>query len=324
MNYFTRLAQTAKAHWFGWEFSTWLARLQGELDNLRAAMDWAVRNRDGHAGEQLIDGIFNLWTTKGYVAEGLRWINAILPDDGATSDLMQALKRYWVGQLAKTNGDFNLARGLLSEAAERAAQLGDDRLALQVNLALGPMLADRGLGAKMLSECIRLARLVGARHEEAVAMLALGRLMRITGDHCAAAVWLTDSLSLFRELENPASASYSLCQLGLAAFVRGDLQQARTAFEESIALARQTGCTVEVAESLVHLATVAVDEGDDRRAADAVRESIAKFFEMGNVHRVAQCRWSPAQSPMCAGSSSVPHACWVQPTPSGTISRRNS
>lgn len=62
----------------------WLARLEANLDNLRAALSWCrAEGRDLDAALRLAGGLTFLWVTRGAIAEGWAQLEAVLADTAA-------------------------------------------------------------------------------------------------------------------------------------------------------------------------------------------------------------------------------------------------
>ena len=73
------LAEEAERHLDGLEQAAWLDRLERELDNLRAALEWAITSRNAEAGLRVASiTIGSLWTWRSHVPEGQRWLQRLL------------------------------------------------------------------------------------------------------------------------------------------------------------------------------------------------------------------------------------------------------
>jgi non-specific serine/threonine protein kinase len=71
LEYFLRLAEEAEPRLHGREQHEWLARLEAEHDNLRAALEWS-RAEGPHAESalRLAGALSWFWTMRGYLDEG--------------------------------------------------------------------------------------------------------------------------------------------------------------------------------------------------------------------------------------------------------------
>jgi predicted ATPase/class 3 adenylate cyclase len=99
-DYFLDAARKADASFGAVPLSEWLARLEPEVENFRATMDWALgRGQQVALGGSVASALVMFWWHGGAEAEGLRWINAALDkiDEREQADvaahLRQALAR---------------------------------------------------------------------------------------------------------------------------------------------------------------------------------------------------------------------------------------
>src|SRR5207249_1653237 len=73
------VAQEANADLRGPRQREWLDRLEGEHDNLRAALSWCLSEPGGAAaGVRLAGALAWFWRLHGHMSEGRRWLDAAL------------------------------------------------------------------------------------------------------------------------------------------------------------------------------------------------------------------------------------------------------
>jgi predicted ATPase len=116
-----------------------------------------------------------------------------------------------------------------------------------------------------------------------------GWLANIQGDLTQAQALFEASLTLGRQLEDPASVGLALHGVGVIAQTESDYAQAHTHFDESLRLFRELGDTEEIAWSVFHLGALAWYQGDAARATTWLEESLAYFGALGDI-------WSSAWS----------------------------
>jgi predicted ATPase len=106
---------------------TWLARIQEDFDNVRAAFRWSVARKDAQAGLRLFVSIWRFMEIRGFFTEGRQRAQEVLAMAGVEDYpalLREALSG--AGWLAYRQGDFTIAEQLTRRALALAEQLRDD------------------------------------------------------------------------------------------------------------------------------------------------------------------------------------------------------
>src|SRR5581483_7582102 len=127
--YYLALAEEAEPYLRGAQQATWLARLEDEHDNLRAALQWALQQGDAATGLRLGGALWRFWYLHGHAGEGWRWLTQLLalPGDDAGDDLARARAQALsgAGTFAELRGDHAGAQALLEESLAIRERLGD-------------------------------------------------------------------------------------------------------------------------------------------------------------------------------------------------------
>ena len=117
-DYFVALAQAGGAAISAGQPSEWLARLEDEQANLRAALSW-LRDREEYGlGLRLATALGGFWHVRSANAEGRMWLERFLApssaDDASRADHIAALR--WAGELAGLEGDLTAAQTHLEKS----------------------------------------------------------------------------------------------------------------------------------------------------------------------------------------------------------------
>ncbi|WP_433515971.1 AfsR/SARP family transcriptional regulator [Nonomuraea sp. CA-143628] len=287
------LAERAEPGLRGPEQRRWLALLDADAANLRAAIDTSLRRGATDVAVRLVNALAWYWVLRGRLGEGQRTLEAVL----AVADDAQA--RAWLAGLRMLSGqgrapgveqlpaaivdpvrraragwflaftlygyDDPLVTDALLDGALESFLTLDDRwgtaaaLSLRARRALlrGDLAALRQDGERGLE----LFREVGDRWGELRAAENLGTLAEITGDYARAADLRRDGLRGAEELGLQSEVSGALSRLGRVALLTGDLDGARELHERArrLAVARSDVPLEEFAE--VGLALVARRQG---------------------------------------------------------------
>jgi non-specific serine/threonine protein kinase len=149
LDFFLPLTEQAGPELQGPEAAAWLDRLEGEHDNLRAALGWSGAHGQVEAGLRLGGALSQFWHVRGYAGEGREHLARLLALPGAgarTSARANALIA--AGMLARCQGDWTAARALLEESLTIFRELGDKRGIAGSLRSLGWAAHDQGdLGA---------------------------------------------------------------------------------------------------------------------------------------------------------------------------------
>ena len=310
------LAETLGPETYRPQQAVGLERLVTELDNVRAALAWALKDPYTFVhGFRASAAVYRVWLVCGYLAEGLDWLlqfseKAQQPDLSAR----RANALFTAGTLAMFQGDYAGARTLVEEslALARATrndfQIGES-LSVQALLTLNQ--GDTAQAWAIIQEGIALCRrrfegprdeparaggneLARAMYGEGWQRLALGHVLliagvvaRLRGNHERAADFYEESLTLFRQHGDIWFAAQSLSNLGLVFHEQQNAARARTMLEEALNLRRALGDRTGVARSLNDLGDLAFAEGDLDAANASFAEELAIVRDLGDRSGIA-------------------------------------
>ncbi len=292
LNYFLQFAEEAEPHLFRAEQLEWLARLETEHDNLRAALEWALNSEEQNppeAGLRLANALGWFWKIRGYEQEGREWFGRAL----ATPDPARTVAR------ARALG----YAGVLQDDRKQELKLCNESLALSRELGYKPGMAfalvrkgalaynsgDYSTTKPSYEESLNLYRELGDKWGIAWALYALGQYAHLKEyDFPAARQYCEESLKLSREIGDRRRITWTLSNLGHMAAHQGDLPTARAFFEECLSLSRELGDKSSVALWLIQLGYfVATGQGDYEWAVKLLEESLSIGQALGDRWRIA-------------------------------------
>ena len=221
------LAEEAEPHLRGAEQEPWLARLEREHDNLRAAVTWKERWGNAESALRLGAALWRFWMVRGYWSEGrlrLETALAITPHDDVDSR----------------------ARGR----------------ALHGLGVISLFQSDYGAAQDALSRSLTISRVVGDRQGEGGNLLNLENIAYSQGDYNAARTDYEQALTVFQALGDRRGETRCFNNLGSVAYSQGDYQAARRDYEQALAICRALGDLEGEALDLNNLGNVACSQGD--------------------------------------------------------------
>jgi len=136
-------------------------------------------------------------------------------------------------------------------------------------------------------EAMRLSSCDASPPIRAKALAGAGFLAWRQGDYDASTELCTESLVLFRALDDLSGMGQQLYVLGVTAEGRGDYDRAKALLAESLALCRQVGDTRRAAISLNSMGEVARCQGDYAAARASYEESLALRRTVGDKRGIA-------------------------------------
>jgi predicted ATPase/DNA-binding winged helix-turn-helix (wHTH) protein len=285
--YFRNLFENAFTDWFRMPDAAWRNIYLAELDNVRTALDWALRG-DGDAplGAALAGSTALMWQMLGFFGEGRQWIElALSRAEALASPREEARLRFAQGIL------FNTSSPLQSVASfERAISVFrelDDPLAVGHALVLtAAQLTQMGRleeSSRALAEALPLVERTGLPKLRGSYFCASGQRKTLAGDIVGGRTDIEKALSLC--IESGAEYAAPATLLGDLTWLLGDLDAAAAAFGEVVAMMRRsTLCrTAALGWALANLASVRTERGELDEALAAAREGLPLLAEVGGL-----------------------------------------
>ena len=273
----------------GMEQAHWVALLEREHDNLRAALSRALEGERVEPGMRLAVALAYFWQIRGhrFRSEGRRWLETLLAARPDAVDALQAQSLNWAATFAAEQFDFERAELLHARGLTVCTLLGDRKGMALARLGTGANARRRANYAAAtieLERSLALARDLSDQSIEAYTLRQLGVLAQEVGDFAAAERANLRALELFRGLGEWHQVGHVLDQLGEALRALGQHSRAQRAHEDGLQQLQNAGCDEGVNSSLSHLARLALARGDLQRAFALSLESLNREQAIG-MHR---------------------------------------
>ena len=269
-DYFLRLAEEAESHLRpGAHQTSWLERLDPELENLRLAIDSLRQAGRGTDELGLVGALARFWYLRGHLREGSRRAEeALAACDDQSPERVKAL--YTAMLCTHRLGNYERSDAFAQERLELARRLGDAEgvaLSLLAVALLAHSLGEYERALADASEAAELARAGGYTWILAMANANLGGTAMEKGDYVQARALLEESLALFRQLGSERDTVGGLARLGILASREGRNDEAETLLRESLERAQALVDKEMAIWCFEELAALAVVRGDAQRAA---------------------------------------------------------
>jgi predicted ATPase/DNA-binding SARP family transcriptional activator len=268
--HYLRMAEEAGPVLLTAEGGPWLARLDREHDNLRAALA-AARDLGLHDLHLLVCGeLWRFWYLRAYFAEGRRWLESALEDGEARPPTLRAAALKSLGILANEHGDAAEALRRADEALGLYRELGDERGVLSSLTVLGNAAMKAGeidRARTSFEESGAIARNLDRPEDVAVSLSNLASIALKAEDFEGAEELLGESLAIMREAGREDAVAVALLNLGYARVRRGRPGEAVPVVEEGIAICSRLGFRATLLSLLVVLAAAAAELDAPQAAA---------------------------------------------------------
>jgi non-specific serine/threonine protein kinase len=251
-DFFLQLAERAEPELGSAEQPAWLAYLEHEHDNFRAALQWSLDEGQLEVSLRLAASLWWFWYLHGHYREGRAWLDKVLAEgnDQRTTHRSRAL--IGAGGLAFLQCEYSLSEKLLGE---------------------GLALARERVDLESIATSLQL----------------LGSCAREQGDYNRAIELHQESLQLWREMDNKRGIARSLNYIGFASWLDGDFERTATVCEETLGLFRALGDKEGIIWSLLNMSAVMYYRKKHDEAVSLCNESLALSEGIGYKEGIA---WS--------------------------------
>ena len=275
----------------------WLARLEQEHENLRAALTFLLeRAREegvvqAERALRFFAALVHYWLIRGYLSEGQHFLEAASGlFHAAERTVARARALAAAAELTFMLDDYAGACTLAEESAALARELGEKACladALRQLAVARLMQGDAATGQLLIEKSMALAQEAENAWLLASLLFDLGRLLILQNKLAAARAQFEQCVSLFRELADKRALSKSLDWLAYSVLSEGDVGQAQALWQESLTLAREVGDQVRIQTVLRQLGYTAMVQGNWEQAENFLKESLALAREIGLKRGVA-------------------------------------
>jgi len=217
--YYVSLADEAESAMRGPRQTEWLARLDIEISNIRAALDWAIANYRTESAARLLCALLWYWNTRGFDKQVRSYLDEMLAHSESLSRKIQSKLLRTACYMTSDLGQFSSAR-----------KFAEDWLTV-----------NRGIG-DALSVAESLDR--------------LGSIAWCQGHYNEALQFLHESLSAWEALENESGVATVLNLLGLVNSYQGNYSEGASFYQRALALWRKREDEWGIAVTLSNLAEV--------------------------------------------------------------------
>lgn len=299
--YYLQLAEEAQPSLQTTEQGRWMARLEQEHENLRAALSWLLAQARG-GGEQnkqhkeralrFCTALSWFWSIRGYSREGQHFLEQALAHRENVAAPLRAKALYMAADLAFLLDDPERTKKLSGESLQLCRELGDKVGMADALLLLGTSDWARGryiLAWSQLEEAASLYQEMGEHWKRGRCLTQLARISTLQGEYDEALGLLEQSMALYRTLGDKERLGWVFYLQARLLFLSGrDPAAASRLTEQSLTLLQEINNPWERAYPLVLLGQLTLQQGEQAQARDLLEESRISFKQAGDQAGMAE------------------------------------
>jgi predicted ATPase/class 3 adenylate cyclase len=291
--HYSSLVEAGSRELRGPEQDVWAARLDADIENIRATIEFTAGAGDEDA-LQLVNRMFLYWRRRGDWSDGLHWTRVALDNTSVRDSGLRARMLATAGFFASDLGEGREGIADLEEGLAMARRTGDRHAEGYCSSFLGTELSrrdtdlDRGL--ELLSEAQQIYSELGESYGEAWVNRYLALSYQERGDLDEAIELQTSSLDVFRAAGDTWNLRFAHTLLGESMHTIGDLARSREIYNESLRGSSDAQYKVVAAEAHKGLGKVSLAEGKLDEASDHLHEAQRQLRKIGDVAGLSETR----------------------------------
>jgi predicted ATPase/class 3 adenylate cyclase len=254
----------------------WLDRLELELDNFRAALDWALAQPDLELGLRLGAALWRVWQMRGHLGEGREWLDRLVKrarSSGLIDPALLMAAFEGLGGIAHWQGDQVAQREYYGEALQLARASGDPAaigealydLSYAFELWSEPPHNDPEIPRRLLDEAMTHFEAIGDVGGIGRVRHARGVQAFFRGDPEGGRRESLAALTIHRKTDEVHYIGWSSSILGLSQIQLGDVEQGVAAIKDALRVFAAARDISGIAGMLEHLGNIALQQGDEQR-----------------------------------------------------------
>lgn len=283
---FIKLAEEADPKIRGVDQLKWLEILEGEHENLRAALEWSIASDRADDAARLIGALGWFWFIRGYWQEAWRWLTTSLDMATDAEPRLRAKAIYRAGGIEVIRGNLAGPFELVQEAKDICTELGDEEgIAWCLNLfGQATTFTKQNLddGSANLVKSIGLFRSIDDEWGEAWSTRYLGQIADIEEDIDRSIDLQKEALQRFEDLGDVYNTAHSLYLLGCTYQGQGDFHQAKKHYLESYSKSEFVDAPVWEAHALMGLGMIALEMEHYQEADENLRDAVEILQRIGD------------------------------------------
>ncbi|HUS15619.1 MAG TPA: tetratricopeptide repeat protein [Chloroflexia bacterium] len=288
--YYLTLVEEGSRELRGPQQAVWLARLEAEHDNLRAALRWAIAVGEAAIALQLSNHLRWFWYLRDYLSEGRYWLAAALASAPVQPSPARADALMSLGVLAERQGDHAEAVRVLDASLAIYRTLDDPDGVARVLNNLGGVALEHGeyeAASRHYDEALGIWRAQGNQLLAGMALHNLSIIAYSRSDFANALALCRECVRIMEAENKPAPMGRALTTMGEIYRLQGQYDEAARHYERSLAILQELGDKRGTSSVLMNLGHVEHHRGRLDRAESYIQQALELDAAAGDRAGVA-------------------------------------
>ncbi|MGB3495183.1 MAG: tetratricopeptide repeat protein [Elainellaceae cyanobacterium] len=290
-DFFSRLAEEAAPKLQTVAAGEWLAKLDVEMNNLRAVLRFYERSDNrAEAGLTLVLHLVMFWTLRGHWVEGREWLEKVLAKGWVRSPKTRTQVLDYISGIALRQGDYDMTKQLYEDSLHETSHTQTDGasdpldLARQLfNLGLVDLCqANYPAARSLFQKSLTIQQQFNDRPAMASSLYVLGLVAEYQVMFDQAQALYNESIQIWQETGDRYSLAYAIQGLGNLAEKQGDYDTAQSLYQKSLDMRRELGDRQGIAFSLICFGSLAERQGNYDGARSLYNDGLSIQRELGD------------------------------------------
>ncbi len=282
--FFRRLAEEAEPEFETGSDKEWLDKIESEIDNFRAALEWTADNAP-ETSLQIAGSLGSFWIRRGYFSEGERRLRHSLERVGQNADKEITAKSYiHLGNLSWRLGNHDRADRFCEKGLQISREIGDKILIVRALEAIGQVKMVRNepsAAREFFREGYRIVKELDSKYDIANLANNLGNLSNLEKNIKASDTYYEESLKISREISYGRMIQIACVNLAGNKLRAEDFQSARSYAVESLEIAVEADDRIGIAYTFEIFLALAAVAGEFEKAVH-IGEVMYGIYEDAN------------------------------------------
>lgn len=285
-DYYSRIANYEKMKLNGINQLQWVNLAESELDNLRAAIQWASENEKEEACN-LIYVFSEFWILRGYLMEGMQMSKKYLNSEFSIDEIYTAKVLFVAGLLSQHIGNSTEAEKYINESLSIFIKKDSKEEVAKCLNVLGiisyTFKTNFTEALEFHNKAISIFRECDNKSGIAQTLYYMSSPLHVLGEEELAFQHKEEALNIYKDLDDITMVCLIQAGLGVNELKRKNIHIAKTYSEDSLSIAYEFENKYLISINLINLGCIYIELKEFERAEDMLEESLIIIKDCGYI-----------------------------------------